>query len=296
VITADTTREEAAEIYTQENGWKVFVLGPGKAPVANCGKCRTEHRTPEEMEACECLSCHGLYAGTADMDRIRAMLTRYPDGLLAVRTGAVSDLVVIDVDPPEGLDTMAQMMREGILRETCAQYTGSGGWHFCYRHPGGRVLSGAGKAGHKIDVKADGGYIVVAPSIHPRTGRPYTWRFDWASAPRDELHPELLRRIRPPEPPRPPRDISPKDYDQVSHKKLRGLVRVVLDSQQGGRNAALHWASCKAGEMVQRGEITEQAAYSVLATAGERIGLPLREIGSGPHSGTIGSGLRKGRG
>ncbi|MDA2805729.1 bifunctional DNA primase/polymerase [Nocardiopsis suaedae] len=275
-----------------DNGEKVFVLGPGKAPLANCRPCREGHRTPEEMEACTCLTCHGLYAATDDMDRVDAMLAQNPDGLLAIRTGAVSDLVVIDVDPPEGLETMAQMMEAGILRETRAQRTGSGGWHLCYRHPGGYVPSGAGRAGHKVDVKADGGYIVAAPSAHPRTGQPYTWRFDFPTAPRDEVHPGLLKIIRPPEQPRPEAD--PRDFDHISHRRLRGLVDTVLDSQEGGRNAALHWAACKAGEMVARGEITEQVAYDALAAAAQHTGLPLREIGTGPHNGTIGSGLRKG--
>lgn len=291
MITPHTPRHDAAQIYTSR-GWRVFVLSPTKAPLRNCPPCHTEHTTPEQMEACTCLTCHGFYAATTDTDRIDAMLTRHPDGLLAIRTGAVSGIAVIDVDPPEGLATMRQLTAEGLLPETCAQHTGSGGWHLFYQHPGGRLMSGAGKVGPKVDSKADGGYVVAAPSTHPRTGRAYRWRHDWASAPLDALHPEIARRLQPPAPP--PRKLDPRAFDHLSHTRLRGLVNTVLTSPKGGRNAALHWASCKAGEMVARGEITTQLAYDALAEAATQIGLPVSEIGADPHRGTIGSGLRAG--
>ncbi|WP_433699077.1 bifunctional DNA primase/polymerase [Nocardiopsis sp. CA-288880] len=288
-----TTRQDYARIYV-DNGWKVFVLSPSKVPVANCEECAQPgyHDTVEEKEACTCLTCHALYAATDDLDRIDAMLARHPDGLLAIRTGAVSNLVVIDVDPPEGLATLANMKRAGVIRETAAVRTGSGGWHLFYQHPGGKVLSGAGKAGPKVDVKADGGYVVAPPSIHPRTGQPYTWYWDFPTAPRDVLHPRLRAHIQPPEPER--RPIVPRDYSTITQNRLRGIVRTLLNADNGHRNDTLHWAAAQAGELVASGEITEQAAYEVLAEAAERIGLPPSEYGSAPHRGTIGSGMRKG--
>lgn len=292
-VAEPVTRREFAEIGV-ENGWKQFVLASGKMPLANCGRCAQPgyHDTAEEKEACECLCCHGFYAATDDLDRIDAMLERHPDGLLAIRTGAVSNLVVIDVDPPEGLQTLANMKAHGVIRETAAVRTGSGGWHLFYQHPGGKVLSGAGKAGPKVDVKADGGYVVAPPSIHPRTGQPYRWYWDFPTAPRDHLHPRLRAHIQPPE--QPHRPVSPRAFDHVSHTRLRGLVDTVLNSQQGGRNDALHWSACKAGEMVAAGEISEQLAYDALAAAAGHVGLKPSEYGTDPHRGTIGSGLRKG--
>lgn len=288
-----TTRLEFAEIGV-ENGWKQFILSSSKMPLANCDRCAQPgyHDSAEEKEACTCLTCHGFYAATDDLNRIDAMLQRHPDGLLAIRTGAVSNLVVIDVDPPEGLQTLSNMKAHGVIRETAAVRTGSGGWHLYYQHPGGKVLSGAGKAGPKVDVKADGGYVVAPPSIHPRTGRPYTWHWDWPGAPRDHLHPRLLAHIQPPERPRQP--ITPRSFDHVSHTRLRGLIDTVLNSVQGTRNDTLHWAACKAGEMVAAGEISERLAYDALAAAAEHVGLKPSEYGTSPTHGTIGSGLRKG--
>ncbi|WP_435112047.1 bifunctional DNA primase/polymerase [Nocardiopsis synnemataformans] len=292
-VAEPVTRREFAEIYV-ENGWKIGVLGPAKMPLANCDQCAQVgyHDTVEEKEACTCLTCHGFYAATNDMDRVDEMLARHPDGLLFIRTGVVSNLVVIDVDPPEGLQTLANMKAHGVIRETAAVRTGSGGWHLFYQHPGGKVLSGAGKAGAKVDVKADGGYVVAPPSIHPRTGQPYRWHWDYPTAPRDHLHPRLLAHIQPPEKPRQP--ITPRDYSTITQNRLRGIVRSLLEAQEGGRNDRLHWAAAQAGELVASGELTEQAAYEVLATAAERLGLPPSEYGTAPGRGTIGSGMRKG--
>ena len=124
-------------------------------PIANCERCRLEHTTPPHMEACECLTCHGFYAGTLDVARIEEMLRLNPRGLLAVRTGAVSGTVVIDVDPP-GITTMRVLVGDGVLPRTVAAVTGRGGYHLVYAHPGGKVLSGAGKGGPGVDIKADG--------------------------------------------------------------------------------------------------------------------------------------------
>lgn len=292
-VAEPVTRREFAEIYV-ENGWKVFVLGPGKMPIANCDRCAQVgyHDTPEEKEACECWTCHGFYAATDDLERINAILDQYPGGMLAIRTGAISNLVVIDVDLPEGLVTFDNMKKAGVIRETACVGTGSGGWHLYHQHPGGKVLSGANRGGPKVDVKADGAYVVAPPSIHPRTGQPYRWHWDFPTAPRDHLHPRLLAHIQPPE--KPHRPVSPRTFDHVSHTRLRGLVDTVLNSQQGGRNDALHWSACKAGEMVAAGEISEQLAYDVLAAAAEHVGLKPGEYGTDPHRGTIGSGLRRG--
>ncbi len=81
-------------------GWHVFVLSASKSPLRNCAGCAAGDHcdTPEAMQACGCLTCHGLYAATTDRDRLAEMLRLHPRGLLAVRTGAVSGLAVVDVD------------------------------------------------------------------------------------------------------------------------------------------------------------------------------------------------------
>jgi len=96
---------------------------------------------------------------------------------LAIATGQVSGLIVIDVDPRHGGDTtLADLIAEhGPLPATPTAKTGGGGLHFLFKHPGGQIKSRNNALGPGIDVKADGGYIVAPPSIHPN-GNVYEWQ------------------------------------------------------------------------------------------------------------------------
>lgn len=286
-------------------GWHVFTLTGTKAPFANCAPCRAEHTTPAQMETCECLQCHGFYAATTDPARIKAMFSTGRPACLAIRTGAVSGLAVVDVDiktwredgwpstSDPGYLTMSALDERRLLPGTLQQSTGSGGLHFLYAHPGGYLLSGAGKYGPGVDSKADGGYIVAAPSVS-RSG-PYQWtgdgRHDHPLAP---LPDELAAMVRPPDPVTKPRGrVTPWSRPGVS-ARLTGLVQVLLDSGVGERNDRLHWAAKKAGVLVAAGEVDQHTVVDILTDAALSIGLTQREVGDIAR-GTIASGLRKGR-
>lgn len=286
-------------------GWSVFVLSPTKTPIRNCPPCHEGHNTAAEMESCACLTCHGFYAATTDPARIEEMLSRHSGGLLAVRTGAISGLAVVDVDfrtwqgaEPSPNDagwlTMSKLDSERLLPGTLMQTTGSGGLHFLYAHPGGYLMSGGGKYGPQVDSKADGGYIVVAPSVS-RSG-PYCWTGDGRFVhPLTALPEALAERVRPPVAPPAFRSVvTPWTRPGVARGRLQGLVQTVLDAVEGERSDKLHWAAKKAGEMVAAGEVDERTVVDVLADAGRAIGLTVNEIGDSTR-GTIASGLRKGR-
>ena len=70
-------------------------------------------------------------------------------------------------------------------------------WHLYYRHPGHPVLPALpALPGHPgVDVKADGGYVVAPPSIHPGTGHPYRWVGGRGAA---EMPPALRAALTPP--------------------------------------------------------------------------------------------------
>jgi Bifunctional DNA primase/polymerase, N-terminal len=268
-------------------GWQVFVLSPTKMPVANCTSCKVEHTTPDSMEACTCLTCHGFHAATTDPDRLAEMLRLHPRGLLAIRTGAPSGTVVVDVDPP-GIETMRMLVSDGLLPRTLAAVTGRGGYHFVYAHPGGKIMSGAGKGGPGIDIKADGGYIVTPPSVHPVTGRPYRW----LGSPGDDLTPLpefWVARLR--ENPRPARTsgtpVIPVRRGGYAMAALRGELEAVLSAGEGARNVTVHLAAFNLGQLVAGGALEESRTESLLCQAGERIGLPAAEVAR-----TVASGFR----
>ncbi len=99
----------------------------------------------------------------------------WPDAGVGVVTGAVSGLVVLDVDPAHG--GQASLGRwegaHGPLPATLEVETGGGGRHFYFRHPGGVVRNRVALA-PGIDLRGDGGMVVAPPSRHP-SGRFYAW-------------------------------------------------------------------------------------------------------------------------
>lgn len=102
---------------------------------------------------------------------------RWPDANVGVVTGAVSSLVVLDVDPRHGGDVgLAQLeQRHGPLPDTVEAASGGGGRHLYFAHPGGTVHNRVGLAAG-VDLRGDGGLIIVPPSLHP-SGRRYRWQF-----------------------------------------------------------------------------------------------------------------------
>lgn len=121
----------------------------------------------------------GLKDASTDETVIRDWFTRWPDANLGILTGGASGIVVLDVDPRHGGDKslMELERRYDAMPQTLLALTGGGGRHICFQHPGELTRNSVGKLGPGLDVRADGGYIVVAPSRHA-SGRPYRWQGD----------------------------------------------------------------------------------------------------------------------
>jgi hypothetical protein len=278
----------AARDYIIRRGWPVFVLSSSKVPVPNCERCRKEHTTPQQMRGCGCLMCHGFYAATLDVARVQEMVHLHPRGLLAVRTGAVSGTVVIDVDA-YGLPAMRQMIADGLLPRTLAQRTGSG-YHLVYAHPGVRIASGPGKGGPGIDIKSDDAYIVAAPSVHPRTRRPYRWlgplTGELARLPQD-----WVKRLREPDRPALPARVPVEAVRGTRYAQgaVRRELAEFLGTEEGERNHALNKSAFVIGQLVGAGMLDGDDATAVLEDAGQQIGLNPGEVRR-----SVASGLRAG--
>ena len=142
----------------------------------------------------------GFKIASKDPDQITTWWTRWPDANIGIATGAASGgLVVIDADVNEdagydGTDSLREYAAEhGSFPETCRSITGRGGYHDFYRttetlHNRAVVLDG-------VDVRADGGYIVAPPSIHPN-GKRYAWEIDPEDAEIAEATEEILDLCR----------------------------------------------------------------------------------------------------
>lgn len=136
-----------------ELGWRVHPLPPGqKAP---------------PLTGWQALA-------TTNPATVENWWTKRPPANVGIATGAVSGIVIIDIDGGGAGDySLAALQDEhGTLPETCEQFTGHGRQLF-FRHPGGTIKNRVALA-ENIDVRADGGYVVVPLSIHPN-GQEYIW-------------------------------------------------------------------------------------------------------------------------
>jgi hypothetical protein len=237
-----------------------------------------------------------------DVERVYAGLpSRYSNlGLLcAEKTG----LAVLDVDPRHGgftsLDALEK--RWGVLPETLTAFSGGGGAHLVYRHPGGKL---PGRLGDGLDVKANNGVIVVAPSVHPETRRRYRWTNPGAEIARwpDALI-KAAEEIKAAHPVRQERPTIGLTIDgkvvqwAPSGISLGKLCVKVAGQAENNRNNLLNWAAnVVAGPQVLAGVWPLELVVEQLTAAGVAAGLPERGARATVLSGLRGAGVEVSRG
>ena len=120
---------------------------------------------------------HGFRDATCNVDQIRAWWTKSPDALIGMPTGEVSGLVVLDIDVKNGHcgDDSLYALQEvhDKLPDTVEVLTTTGGRHLYFCYPGVRVKSTSSELGDGLDVRGDGGYVIVPPSRI--NGKAYEW-------------------------------------------------------------------------------------------------------------------------
>jgi hypothetical protein len=178
VLRADDIGAHAIEYGV--NNWPIIPLN-GKLPAIP----NPHAKGSRERQKChgECgLHGHGVHDATTDIAVIAAWWGgRYAGCNIGGRVP--ESMFVMDNDPRNGgLESVAALdKKHGRLPETLMTLSGrgDGGWHRFYRRPPGKLS--AKRLGRGIDVKTSNGYVVLPPSIHPETGRPYV-RIDAAVA------------------------------------------------------------------------------------------------------------------
>lgn len=225
----------------------------------------------------------GFREATDDPDQIHRWWTDHRTANIGVACGA-SKIVVVDVDLPHGPDSIRAL--DVHLPATLTQRTGSGGTQFIYtapewelRNTAGR-LPGAGKL-LGVDLRADGGYILAPPSVHPNGNR-----YEWVNNVWPEPCPEWLRE---PERPTAPEPYPEKVGDRYAQAALEGEVRKVQYALKGSRNNILNEAAFSLGQLVATGVLTESAVRDGLTQAAVYVGLSETEAAQ-----TITSGLTAG--
>ena len=151
-------------------GWAVLPLFGIAAGRCTCGQadCASPGKHPRTI--------HGVKDASRDPERIRAW--DWGGAGIGIATGAVSGLVVLDLDPRHGGFESALTLKEkhGPLPDTLTASTGGSGMHLYFRHPGGRCAQFHIKdrpPASTCAVMADSSWR--PPSGH-LSGNAYTWR------------------------------------------------------------------------------------------------------------------------
>jgi Bifunctional DNA primase/polymerase, N-terminal len=122
---------------------------------------------PCEPGAKRPLTRNGHWDATTDPRIIERWWQRWPSANVGVPTGKKSGVVVLDVDVDDGgLESLAKLERAvAPAPKTARVRTGGGGIHVFFRYPRGtEIRNSAGLLGPGLDVRGEGGYVVVPPS------------------------------------------------------------------------------------------------------------------------------------
>jgi len=114
---------------------------------------------------------------TADAIIITEWWTKWPSANIGIATGEGSGFFVLDVDGEKGSRSLTVMENEiGPIPETLEAKTGTGGRHLLLQMATDREIRNKQNFMPGLDIRGEGGYIMVAPSIHPN-GRSYEWPY-----------------------------------------------------------------------------------------------------------------------
>ena len=132
---------------------------------------------------------------SCDPDRIGSWLNQWPNCNWAVVTGAESGFFVLDVDGEQGQQSLRSLAGGWEqVPETLAVKTASCG-HLYFRWPENvEIRNSAGKLGLGLDIRGEGGYVIVPPSVHP-SGHTYHWLGQGEHTPLAPAPPWLLERL-----------------------------------------------------------------------------------------------------
>lgn len=118
------------------------------------------------------LTEHGFHDATTDSEQIEAWWREHPCANIGMPTAG---MVIVDIDDPATSWVTGQDNRELSLLTGPLANTPRGGRHCFFRQPAGKTWRcSEGKLADRVDVRAEGGYVVVAPSVNG-AGRGYEW-------------------------------------------------------------------------------------------------------------------------
>ncbi|MGE1118331.1 bifunctional DNA primase/polymerase [Bacillus altitudinis] len=158
---------EAALGYSELLNWAVIPLHSVVNGRCTCNRnCQSPGKHPR--------TSNGLKAATTDRNTIIGWFTENPISNIGIVTGKKSGFIVVDIDRKhQGFESLNYLMEvNGKFPSTVEAISGGGGYHYLFKYTSHvrnktNLLPG-------IDIRGDGGYVVVAPSVHS-SGKRYEW-------------------------------------------------------------------------------------------------------------------------
>ena len=157
-----TTKEAAIEY--AKRGWGVIATSPGaKIPVAD-----------KELQP------NGSKSWTKDPEHIEKLFTLYPKAGVAIVTGEVSNLTIVDLDSK---DVMPKLEEAGLkIPKDAYRVKTPRGFHIYLKYDPELKQTAGGFIEH-LDIRSDGGYCITSPTQMPDNksyevvvdGEPGTW-------------------------------------------------------------------------------------------------------------------------
>jgi Bifunctional DNA primase/polymerase, N-terminal len=243
----------AAALTYSSLGWHVF-------PVK-------QDKTPRTLK--------GFHAATTDEEQIRQWWDMWRNADLAVRTGQESGLVVIDADGDEGEQTAID---RGLFDVRTPTVLTAKGIHWYFAWPGYSVQSKV-RILPGLDVRGDGGYVVLPPSIH-ESGTRYAWHDTYPTVTPLAPMPEWVVQRRDPPLTKglPVGNGSQSRSVRYVETVFQSEVAAVRNAPEGTRNDQLNRSAFAVARFVRTGELTAVRYRDELTRAAIACGLKSVEI------------------
>lgn len=282
-MTAANPTLEAALQYARR-GWSVIAVHSIRAGRCTCGNadCASPGKHPIGPWK------HRQKSRATEAKMVEQW-QRTPWANVGIVTGAVSGMIVLDVDDITKLDQAQDLLAAVQSISTPVAITGREGvgLHIYLRHPGG-TLGNFAKHIEGMDGRGDGGFVVAPPSTHA-SGKQYRWASEaydgtnvLAEAPEAVLR--LFGRGAGLRLPSASVD-APTAYGRAA---LADEAAQVRSTAEGGRNDRLNRAAFSTGQLVASGDVPFSTAKAELVAAGIAAGLPVNEVEDTVRSGMEG--------